>query len=226
MWDCFRINVNERVSEQLNVSIFARFDVISSVENERHERVDAMIDSRVIENQKFWLLDVAKRINEASDASEQMTADFFLILYADSSVEIRKSKFLTDSRTWWWRMCSWSLLLKLNIWLQRRHVVEFFVDFDLVSDVEDERFERFRRAIVSNAIADSNFCFWCFADEAENFCEANDVFSISHIKLTTLIERWEFSTCFWAFRSRWCAWRASCWFNLSRSASWHERDSK
>ena len=229
----------------------------------------------------FWMWDswrfrVAKRIDETNcEVSEQMIVDFSTNLYADSSAETRRSEFLTDFRAWCWRICSWNLLLKLNIWLQRRHVVDLFVDFDLVSSVEDERFERFSRVIVLKI--------------------TNDVFSISHTKLTALIEKWEFltnfkasclqicsynfllklklclqslqitrthmtswfdaffndsdtilsvaierfkhidetdeliafststcfrafcsinSTCFWAFCSRWCAQRASSWFNL------------
>ena len=98
-----------------------------------------MIDSKIV-NQNFWLLDVAKKIricSEARNADKQVTADFFLILYVSSDAMTRKSKLLTDFRTWYWRICSWSLLLKLNVWLQRRHVVDLFVDSDLckTSDV-------------------------------------------------------------------------------------------
>ena len=210
MWNswCSRIeireNENEKVNESLTDNFFIDFDVISSVAIKRCEHfndTDSNID-----------VDVAKKIenfSETNETNEQTTVDFFAILHANSSARIWKSKFLTNFRAWCWRICSWNLLLKLKIWLQRRHVIVLFVDFDLR--------------------------------------EANDVFLISHTKLTALIERrksltswsitfstsvciwnsWSInSTCFWIFCSRWCAWRMNCCSNLWRNASWHEEDSR
>ena len=45
---------------------------------------------------------------------------------------------------------------------------------------------------VSNVIANSNIEFWNFVNDLCDFCETNDFFSISHTKLTVLIERWKF----------------------------------
>ena len=215
MWNswCFWIEVrkveSEKVSEQLIDNFFIDFDVILSVAIERCESLSET-DREDIFAENIWLRDVAEEIDEADDEiDEQITVDFSKILYVNFDAKSRRSKLLIDFRAWCWRICSWNLLLKLNIWLQRRHVVDFFVDFDL--------------------------------------CEANDVFSISHIELTALTERWESltswlitfstsacfwafcsinSTCFWASCSRWYAWRASCCSILWRSASWHEEDSR
>ena len=92
---------------------------------------------------------------------------------------------MTSFRAWCWHINWWNLLIKLNIWLQRRHVADFFVDFDLISNVEDERFERFNRMIVLQI--------------------TSDVFSISHTKLIALIERWEFLTSFRVLWLRICS---------------------
>ena len=79
-------------------------------------------------------------------------------------------------------------------------VADFSVDSDLASNVEDERDERFNRVTILNADADSNIEFWDLADEADDTCVTNDFFSISHTKLTALIEREEFLT---SFRASW-----------------------
>ena len=170
MWNswCFRIEVrkdeSEEVSEQLIDSFFIDFDVILCVAIVRCESLDET-DREDIFVENIWLRDVADEIDEACETDEQVIVDFSAILYVDLSARIRRSEFLIDFRAWFWRRCSWSLLLKLNIWLQRRHVVDFFVDSDLVSNVEDERFELFSRVIVLNAIADSNKNFWDFSSQ-------------------------------------------------------------
>ena len=211
MWDswCFRTKVrkdeSEKVNEHLIDNFFIDFDRVLCVAIEKFELLDE-IDREAIFAENIWFRNVAKRVDEAncevSETDKQETADFSMNLYVNSSAKTRRSELfeITNCRAWCWRICSWSLLLKLNIWLQRRHVVYLFVDFDLVSNVEDEKFELFNKVIVLNAIADSNMNFWDFANEAENLCEANDVFSISHTKLTALIERWKFLT---SFRASW-----------------------
>ena len=72
-------------------------------------------------------------------------------------------------------------------------IVDIFVDFDVISNAKNWKIERFNKMIASNVIADSNIDFWDFVNDSCDFCEANDFFFVSHIKLTALIERWEFS---------------------------------
>ena len=204
MWNswCFRTKIekdeNEKVNEQLNDNFFIDCDVILNVAIVRFERFDEMIVSKNVSNSNIWFRDVAKKIDETNcEISEQVIVDFFAILYANSNAKIKKSKFLTNLRAWFWRKCSWSLLLKLKFCLQRlqiwTHATRWndalFVNFDLILNVKDEWFELFNKEIVLNDIANSNMNFWDFANETENLCEANDVFSISHIKLIALIER-------------------------------------
>ena len=158
-------------------NFFIDFDMFLFVANVKFERFNEMIVLKNVSNSKIWFRDVAKVINETNcEVSEQIIADFSTNLYENSSAEIRRLELLTDFRAWCWRICSWNLLLKLNIWLQRQHVVDFFVDSDLISSVKNERFERFNRMIVLKI--------------------TNDVSSNSHTKLIALIERWEFLTSF------------------------------
>ena len=133
MWNswCFRIEVrkdeSEKIIEQLTDNFFIDFDVILSVAivkckflNETN-RQDIFVEN-------IWLRDVAKKIDETKcEINEEMIADFFAILYADLNAKTRKSKLLTDFRAWCWRICSWNLLLKLNIWLQCRSICCWFL---------------------------------------------------------------------------------------------------
>ena len=107
MWNfwCFRTDVydeiDEKMSEQLTIALFIDFELILYDAIERFERVDAMIDSKIVENQNFWLLDVAKRINdfcEINETDERIFADFSMISYVSSDVKIRKLKSLTNFR--------------------------------------------------------------------------------------------------------------------------------
>ena len=176
------------MNEQTTIAFFIDFELILYVAIEKFEHFDVKI-CEIIFVENIWFRDVAKKINETNKTNEQIIVDFFENLYSNSNAKIRKSKFLTNFRTWCCRIYSWNLLLKLNIRLQRRHVVDFFVDFDLISNAKNEKFERFNKMIVLNAIANSYSNFWNFANETENLCETNDVFSISHIKMIALIEK-------------------------------------
>ena len=72
-------------------SFFIDFDVILGVAIEKSEHFDD-IDSDID-------VDVAEKVGETNEtdeineANEQVTADFFSILYVDSDVEIRKFDF-------------------------------------------------------------------------------------------------------------------------------------
>ena len=103
---CFRTDVydeiNEKMNEQLTIVFFIDFELILYNVIEKSERVDAMIDSKIVENQNFWLLDIAKKKNdfcEISETNERMSVDFSMILYVNSDVKIRKFKLLTNFRT-------------------------------------------------------------------------------------------------------------------------------
>ena len=120
--------------------------------------------------------------------NEHVIADFFSALHTELNVEDRRDELMTNFFACCSRLCLRSNFLELNICLQCQHVVDFFVDFDLISNVEDERFERFNKVIVLNINANSFIDFW-IANEADDLCEANDVFLISHTKLIALIER-------------------------------------
>ena len=124
MWNswCFRTKVRENKSEEVNEHLtdnfFIDFDKILCVAIERFELL-VEIDRETIFAENIWLRDVAKNIDEACETNESITVDFFAILYANSSAEVRKSKLLIDFRAWCWRICSWNLLLKLKFCLQR-----------------------------------------------------------------------------------------------------------
>ena len=66
MWNiwCFRIEscdkINEKMSEQLIIAFFIDCELILYVAIEKFERVETMIDLKIIENSNFWLFDVAK----------------------------------------------------------------------------------------------------------------------------------------------------------------------
>ena len=78
-----RFDVNSRVINI--VAIFVCFDVISNDAIKKCEFFDN-IDSNMNVN-------VAKKIDETNETNEQTIADFFMILYVNSDVKIRKSEF-------------------------------------------------------------------------------------------------------------------------------------
>ena len=181
MWNsrCFRTDsndkINEKMNEQLNVAIFARFDVILNVAIKRCERFDD-IDAK--QNIDF---DVAKKINETSETNEQINVDFFLILHVNSDAKIRKFKFLTDFRTWCSRICSWNLLLNLKFCLQNLHfrtftiswIDDFFIDFDVFSCVSIVKC-KFSDEINRENIFAKNIWFRDVAKEINETCETNE----------------------------------------------------
>ena len=160
MWNfwCFRTELNDEINEKMNeqttIAFFIDFKTILYVAIEKFEHFDIK-NCEIIFVEKIWFRDVAKKINETNETNKQMIVNFFENLYSNSNTKIRKSKLLTNFRTWCCRICSWNLLLKLNIRLQRRHVVDFFVNFDLISNVKNEKLERFNKIIVLNVIVNS-----------------------------------------------------------------------
>ena len=124
----------------------------------------------------------------SDESNDFMTTDFFFVAHSDSAALISRREFLTCIFECCSLLCSRNDFLKLKVSSQCRHVVDFSVDSDLASNVKDERDERFNRVTILNVDADSFIDFW-IANEANDLCEANDVFLISHTKLTALIER-------------------------------------
>ena len=62
----------------------------------------------------------------------------------------------------------------------KKHCIDVFsIDFDTISNVDDDKIERFNRMIDLNVVA----------NKIDNTCVTNDFFSISHTKLIALIER-------------------------------------
>ena len=137
---------------------------------------------------------------EANRVVTFLTADFFIDSHADLTASIKRCELTTDLFACCSRLCLRSIFLKLNVYLQCRHADNLFVDSDVISSARDWRVEHFSKVIASNATADSNIDFWDLVNESCDFCEANDLFSISHTKLTALIKRWEFLT---SFRASW-----------------------
>ena len=125
-----------------------------------------------------------------------LIVDFFFVLHIDLNARNRKNELMTNFFACCSRLCSRNDFLKLKISSQCRHVDNFFIDFDAISNVKNWKIERFNKMIVSIVIANSNIDFWNFVNDSCDFCETNDFFSISHTKLTALIERCEFLTSF------------------------------
>ena len=132
-------NIDENVANEIKKSlidaIFTNFDMILCVAIEKFESFDETKRETIfVEN--IWFRDVAKKIDDfckINETNERMFADFSMILHVNFDVKTRKFKFLTDFRIWYSRICSWNLLLKSKIWLHRRHIVDFFVDFVVFS---------------------------------------------------------------------------------------------
>ena len=105
MWNfkCFRTNVekiNEKMIEQMTIAFFIDFDLILYVTIEKFKHFDDK-NCEIIFVENIWFRDVAKKINETNcEIDEQMFVDFSTTLYANSNVKIRKTKFLTNFRTW------------------------------------------------------------------------------------------------------------------------------
>ena len=177
------LNLNVCLQYRHVVDFFVDFDSIFNVESERCEFFKSKID-------------------------------FFSFSHIELSVLIERRELSIDFFRCCSRLCSRSDFLKLKISSQCLHVTSMtfvvwnnaiFIDFCIVSNVEIEEFERFNRVIASNVIADSNMNFWDFANEADDTCVTNDFFSISHTKLTALIERKEFLTSFRTLCLRICS---------------------
>ena len=181
-----RFDVNFRVINMNAISVC--FDVMLSVAIEKCEHFDN-IDSNIN-------VDVAEKIDETNETNEQMTADFFLILYVNSDVETRRLKLLTDFRARCSRICSWNLLLKLKLCLQRLQIEaqticwieNFFIDFDADSNVDIWRIAR------STFILTRMWAIWTrilaidFAFFADKF---DVVFVFFDVILNVVIERCE-----------------------------------
>ena len=152
--------------------------------------------------------DVAIKTCNSNETNEFMTIDFFSIVHSNLIALFSRRKFLTCFFECCSLLCLRNDFLKLKISSQCRHVDNFFVDFDAVSSAEDWKVERFSKVIASNVTADSNIDCWNLVNDSCEFCEASDLFSISHTKLTALIERCEFLTNFEASWLRICSYNS------------------
>ena len=123
-----------------------------------------------------------------------LIVDFFFVSHIDLNVWNWKNELMTWFFVCCLRLCSRNDFLKLKISSQCRHVDNFFVDFDAISNAKNWKIERFNKMIVLNVIANSNIDFWNFVNDLCDFCETNNFFSISHTKLIALIEKWKFLT--------------------------------
>ena len=109
MWNSWRFRTeirkddDEEINKQVTDNFFIDFNMILFVAIEKCESL-CETNRENIFAKNIWLRDVTKKINEAncevSEADEQKTADFSMILYVDSSAKIRKSELLTDFRAW------------------------------------------------------------------------------------------------------------------------------
>ena len=132
--------------------------------------------------------DVVIEVCNSNESSDFMTIDFFFVTHNDSTALISKRKFLTCIFECCSLLCSRNDFLKLKISSQCRHVVDFFVDSDLVSNVKNEKNERFNKMTILNVDVNSFVDFW-ITNKTNDLCETNDVFLISHTKLIALIEK-------------------------------------
>ena len=230
MWDswCFRTEVredeNEEVSEQLNDSFLIDCDVILSVAIVRFERFDEVTVLKNVSDSNIWFRDVAERIDWANcEVSEQVTADFSAILYADSSVETRKSELLTDFRTLCSWMCSKSSLLKSKSCLHCLHddfcegsehaIVDFSSDFDVILSLAIERCESLCETEREDISAE-NIWLRDVAEKIDDFCEASeaneqmlaDFSMILYVSSDAKTRRFKLLTDFRAWCSRICSW--------------------
>ena len=167
-------------------ALFVHFDVILNVAIEKLEHFDN-IDANV-----------AKKIDDSCDENEHAIVDFFFVLHVELTVLIKRNEQMTNFFACCSRLCSRNDFLKLKVSSQCLHVTSMTsvvwnnaisIDFDIVSNVKIEKFERFSRMIVLNAIANSNIDFRNLSSEADDLCETDDVFLVSHTKLTALIEK-------------------------------------
>ena len=147
------------MNEQLTIAFFIDFESILYVvieKFEKFERVDMIIDSKIVENRDIWFFDDIKKINDFCETNEQTFIDFSMILCVNFDAKIRKSKILTNFRTWCWRIYSWNLLLKLKFCSQRLQIVRtyvidiFFIDFDAKLNTRDWKFEHFDETNCKN----------------------------------------------------------------------------
>ena len=105
MWNSWKFrteiwkNENEKINEQLIDNFFIEFDMFLFVANVKFERFNEMIVLKIISNSNIWFRDVAKK-NKRNELRNKWTNNFFTSLYANSSAETRKSKLLTNFRTW------------------------------------------------------------------------------------------------------------------------------
>ena len=185
----------DEIKEHSIDSFFFDSDTVPNVWTERWIISCKMIISKINVDSNICF-DVAKEICNSDETNEFMTIDFFFVTHSDLAALTSRREFLTCFFECWSLLCLRNDFLKLKISSQCRHVDNFFVDFDAVSSAKDWKVERFNRMIASNAIADSNIDCWNFVNDSCEFCEASDFFSISHTKLTALIERCEFLTNF------------------------------
>ena len=217
MWNSryFRIeirkNENEKINKQLIDNFFIDFDVISNVAIVKCESLNKT-NREDIFAENIWFRDVAKKINETdceiSETNEQKIADFSMTLYVDSNAKTRKSKLLTDFRAWFWRRCSWNLLLKLKFCLHRLQIVlqivrtqticwidNFFIDFDAKLNARNWSFERFDETNCKDvSVFDVRFLDVVKINDS---CEKDeqvsiDFFSNSHNNLSVKLVKNEF----------------------------------
>ena len=202
------LNLNVCLQCRHVINFFVNFDSIFNVKSERCEFFSETTASKIIANSNFYF-DVAIEICNSNETNESSKIDFFSSSHIELSVLIERRELSINSLRCCSRLCSRNDFLKLKVSSQCLHVTSMtsvvwnntiFIDFYIVSNVEIEKFERFNRVIVSNVIANSNIDFWNFANETNDTCVTNDFFSISHIELIALIERWEFLT---NFRTSW-----------------------
>ena len=182
----------------MNVATSTRFDVNSRIANIDAISVcfDVMLSVAIKKCEHFDDIDSNIDINVAERIDETIEIDFFMILYVIFDVETRKSKFLTDFRTWCFRIWSWNLLLKLKFCLQRLQIraqticwiENFFIDFDANSNVDIWKIARsisiFTRMWVAWARI-STMIFAFFANKSDAIFVSFDVI------LNVVIERCE-----------------------------------
>ena len=169
------------------VVFFVDFDLVSNVKDERCESLNETNREDIfVEN--IWLRDVANEVLETCETNEHAIVDFFSDSHVNLNVKFVKDEFLNDV-------------------IDSKNCIDvFFIDFDTVSNVNDEKIERFNKMIDLNVVANSNIEFWDFAND---ICVIDDFFLISHTKLIALFERWEFLTNFRVSWSRICSYNVS-----------------
>ena len=175
-------------NESLIVDFFFVSHVKFAVTIEKNELIIENVWSTIFENSNTCSNDVA---NETKN--DKTIVNFFTISYIDLNVKFLKNESFFEN---FWISIFKSFWIEFYDKIKKYWNNSFFIRINTISNVDNEKIDRFNKMIDLNVVANSNIDFWNFVDKTKNSCETNDVFSILRIKLIVLIEKRKFLTNF------------------------------